>query len=366
MAGSVILAGARTPIGKLSGALAGLQRRAARWHRHQGRPRTRRARARPGRLRLHGPRAPGRHRADHRPPGRGRGRHPDDRSGDDGQQGLPVGAEHHPPRRPRHPERRGRDRRRRRHGVDDPSAARAAGQPGRVQVRRRDARRLAGLRRTVLRLRQARDGRSDREVRGVGRPRPRAAGRARRRRATSGRHARSRTDCSPTRSHQCRSHSGEATPSCSTPTKASAATRPSTPSPRCARRSTRPATSPPATPHRSATAASAVDRDDRCGRRASRHHAARRDRRLRPSRRTRPLAADPAGARDQGGRRASGHRARGHLPLRAQRGLRRGRLGVDGRPRHRRRDRQRQRRRHRPRPPDRHERTLQIADNTTS
>ena len=80
MAGSVILAGARTPIGKLSGALAsfsatelgGFAIKAAleRAGRH----------ARAGRLRVHGPGAPGRCRADHGPPGRGQRRHPDDRA----------------------------------------------------------------------------------------------------------------------------------------------------------------------------------------------------------------------------------------------------------------------------------------------
>jgi acetyl-CoA C-acetyltransferase len=39
MAGSVIVAGARTPIGKLSGALASFSRRRARRLRHLGRPR---------------------------------------------------------------------------------------------------------------------------------------------------------------------------------------------------------------------------------------------------------------------------------------------------------------------------------------
>ena len=142
MPGSVIVGGARTPIGKLSGALAGFTRRwtsaaspsrrrcAGRYHR------------RPGRLRVHGPGAPGRRRADHRPPGRGQGRHPDDRARDDDQQGVPLRAQRDLPRRPDDRGRRGRRRRRRRHGVDDQRPLPAARGPRRLPLRRQQARRL--------------------------------------------------------------------------------------------------------------------------------------------------------------------------------------------------------------------------------
>ena len=78
MAEAVIVAGARTPIGKLSGALAGFSAMdlggfaiAEALERAGRRPR-------PGRLRAHGPGHPGRPGPDHRPPGRGQGRHPHD------------------------------------------------------------------------------------------------------------------------------------------------------------------------------------------------------------------------------------------------------------------------------------------------
>ena len=72
MPGSYIVAGARTPIGKMSGALASLQRRRARRLRHQGRARAGRRRARGGRPRDHGPGAHGRPGPGAGPPGRGR------------------------------------------------------------------------------------------------------------------------------------------------------------------------------------------------------------------------------------------------------------------------------------------------------
>ena len=123
MAGSVILAGARTPIGKLS---RGARRRSAATDlggfaikaalERAGR------RPRPGRLRVHGPGAAGRRRPDHGPPGGGQGRHPDDRARHDRQQGVPVGPQRDLPGRPDDPGRRRRHRRRRRHGVDDQGA----------------------------------------------------------------------------------------------------------------------------------------------------------------------------------------------------------------------------------------------------
>ena len=65
------------------------------------------------------------------------------------------------------------------------------------------------------------------------------------------------------------------------------------------------------------------------------------------------LLTQPSGRHQgrPGAGRQAGQRRR---PVRAQRGLRRRRPGLDGRPRHHRRHRQRQRRRHRPRPPGRH------------
>ena len=82
--------------------------------------------ARAGRLRAHGPGAPGRSGSDHRPPGRGQGGHPDDRAGDDRQQGVPLRHQRDLPRRPDDPGRRRRGRGRRRHGVDDQRALPAA------------------------------------------------------------------------------------------------------------------------------------------------------------------------------------------------------------------------------------------------
>ena len=71
-------------------------------------------------------------RPDHRPPGRRQGRHPDDRAGHHRQQGVPVRAQHHLPGRPADQRRRGRHRRGRRHGVDDPGALPAPRGPGRL------------------------------------------------------------------------------------------------------------------------------------------------------------------------------------------------------------------------------------------
>ena len=103
---------------------------------------------------------------------------------------------------------------------------------------------------------QVRHGRRHREVRRVGRPRPRAAGRARRQVPRAGGPAPSRTACSTTRSSPVevpqrkgdpvRGHHRRGRPRRHHRRLA----RPS-----CARRSTRPATSPPATPRRSPTAA---------------------------------------------------------------------------------------------------------------
>ncbi len=91
MPGSVIVAGARTPIGKLSGALAGFTGHGPRRVRHQGGARA--GRHQPASrsttcswARCSRPAGP-----DHGPPGRGQGRHPDDRARHHHQQGLPSG-----------------------------------------------------------------------------------------------------------------------------------------------------------------------------------------------------------------------------------------------------------------------------------
>jgi acetyl-CoA C-acetyltransferase len=62
-----------------------------------------------------------------------------------------------------------------------------------------------------------------------------------------------RTDSSTTRSLRCPSHSATVIPWCSPRTKAYARTSPPHPSRRCGRRSPKPAPSPRATPHRSTT-----------------------------------------------------------------------------------------------------------------
>ena len=200
--------------------------------------------------------------------------------------------------------------------------------------------RLDDVRRPLLRLRPGRHGRRHREVR-----RPRPASPASRRtscrpRATGQPPPRPpRTACSTTRSSRSRSRSERVIRSWSPSTRASTATPPPRASPSCVPRSTRPATSPPATPARSATA----------GRRGDRLPP-----RPQPERiGTTPLGEvvgygqvagpepsaclHPGRTGHQGRRRVQRHLAVGHLPVRAQRGLRRRRPGLDDRPRHLRR-----------------------------
>ena len=253
MAGSVIIAGARTPIGKLS-APSAVRRHRSRGLRHQGRARPGGRHARAGRLRVHGPGAAGRRRPDH-------GRQAAANAG------IPMtvpattvnkvclsglnsiyladlmiqaGAR--------------RDRRGRRHGVDDPGPLPAAGRPRGLPAGRQVGRRLDDVRRPVLRLRPGGHGRRHREVRGVRRPRasPRTTWLPSR---TSGPPPPSRRAASPTRSSRSRSPSARATrrgrhrrgraPRHHGRVARQASARPST----------RPATSPPATPRRSPTAA---------------------------------------------------------------------------------------------------------------
>ena len=177
MAEAVIVAGARTPIGKLSGALAGFTAMdlggfaIAEALSRAGRL------ARSGRLRAHGPGDSGRPGPDHGPPGRGQGRDPDVRSGQHHQQGLPVGTQHDLPGRPDDPRRRGRHRRGRRHGVDDPGALPPAGRPCGLPHRRRGARRLHDVRRPHRRLRPHRHGTVDRAAQPEDRHLPGAPGR---------------------------------------------------------------------------------------------------------------------------------------------------------------------------------------------
>ena len=97
-------------------------------------------------------------------------------------------------------------------------------------------------------------------------------------------------------------------------------------------------------------------RDEQGEGRVARAHLARRDRRQRPGRRPGLLAAVAAGQRDRPGLREGGHLAVRPRPRRDQRGVRRRRHRLDPRARHQRGHRQRQRWRHRARSPDRHER----------
>ena len=174
---SVIIAGARTPMGRLLGSLKDFSAAQLGGVAIEAALRARRGGAGAGRVRDHGPRPPGRHRPDHRPAGGGRGRDPDEHPRADGQQGLPLRAGRDRARRPAHPGRRVRDRRRRRHGVDDAGTAPAAGLPRGLQVRRRHAGRLDGVRRAVLRVRPSGHGAGDGHVQRAVPADPRGAGR---------------------------------------------------------------------------------------------------------------------------------------------------------------------------------------------
>ena len=330
MAGSVIVAGARTPIGKLSGALGGVRRHRPRWLRHQGRPRAGRGRARPGRLRVHGPGAAGRRRPDHRPPGRGQRRHPHDRARHHRQQGVPVGPQHHLPGRPDDPGRRGRHRRRRWHGVDDQGAVPAPGRPRRLPARRQDRRRLDDVRRPVLRLRPGGHGRRHREVRRVRRPRARARRTTSPPSRTSGPRPPSRRAASPTRSSPVEVPQRKGDPIV---VDTDEGVRPGTTVESLG--GLRPAfdkagniTAGNASQISDGGAAVVVASKAAAERLGA--DAARRDRRLRPGGRARPVAAHPAVAGDQRRARAGRQVGRRHRPVRAQRGLRRRRPRLDG------------------------------------
>ena len=225
MAEAVIVAGARTPIGKLSGALAGFTAMDLGGFAIAEALEAGRRRPRPGRLRADGPGHPGRPGPDHGPPGGGQGRHPHDRPGQHHQQGLPVGPQHHLPGRPDDPRRRRRDRGGRRHGVDDPGALPAARGPGRLPARRRHAGRLHDVRRPDRLLRPHRHGPLHRAAQREGRHLPRAPGRLRRRQPREG--GRRGQGGPPGRGDRRRSRcpSARATRSWSTPTRACARAR---------------------------------------------------------------------------------------------------------------------------------------------
>ncbi len=181
MSGSVIVAGARTPIGRL---LGGLKDKSAA---DLGGVAIKAALERAG---VTGDQVDyvimgqviqagaGQNTARH---GRHRGGAADVAPVDHHQQGLPVRPERDRDGRPAHPRRRARDRRRRRHGVDDQRPAPAAEVARGLQVRRRRARRLDGLRRPARPVHRPGDGRADRacnaEAAGLS---PRGAGRLRR------------------------------------------------------------------------------------------------------------------------------------------------------------------------------------------
>ena len=254
MAGSVILAGARTPIGKLSGALGGFAAT------DLGGFAIKAALDRAGVsadqvdyvfmgqvLQAGAGQITARQAAVQR-------RHPHDRARHHRQQGVPVRPQHDLPRRPADPVGRRRDRGGRRHGVDDPGPVPAARRPRGLPPRRQVGRRLDDVRRAVLRLRPGGHGRRHREVRGLV---PASSGPRRttwRPSRTSGRPPPSRRAASPTRSSRSRCPSAGATRSSSTPTRVSVPAPRSSRWATCAPRSTRPATSPPATPRRSPTA----------------------------------------------------------------------------------------------------------------
>ena len=123
---SVIVAGARTPIGRLLGSLkdfsaadlGGVAIKAALEKAGVGADQVDYV--------IMGQVLTGRRRPDPGPPGRRQGRHPDDRAGAHHQQGLPLGHQRDRAGRPADPRRRVRGRRRGRHGVDDQRAAPAA------------------------------------------------------------------------------------------------------------------------------------------------------------------------------------------------------------------------------------------------
>ena len=150
----VILAGARTPQGRLNGQLAGFTAvelgakaiaAALDVQRRQGRP---------GGPRHHGPGAAGRSRPEPGPAERHRRRHRLERARRDHQQGLPLRPHRRDRRRPDDPQRRRHRRGGRRPGIHDPGPARAARLPAGLDVRRRPGPRRRRPRRAHRRLRR--------------------------------------------------------------------------------------------------------------------------------------------------------------------------------------------------------------------
>ena len=180
MPGSVIVGSARTPIGKLSGALAGFSAT------DLGGLAIKAALERAG---------VGAEQVDYVLMGQvllgGQGQitarqaavkagHPDDGSGHDGQQGVPLGHQRDLPRRPDDRGGRRRSRRRGRHGVDDERAVPPPRRACRLPHGQQRSGRLADQRRSVVRVRRGAHGRRHRELRRPGRRHhPRGAGRAR-------------------------------------------------------------------------------------------------------------------------------------------------------------------------------------------
>ena len=352
MAGSVIVAGARTPIGKLSGALAslsamdlgGIAIKAA----------LERAGVTPDRVKyvFMGQVLLGRPGPEPVARRVGQRRHRHGRADHHDQQGLPVGPQHDLPRRPHDPGRRGRHRRGRRHGVDDPGAALPAGRPRRVQARRRQARRLDDARRAHLLVRPLRDGPGHRALR----RRARSAA-TRRTRSSANSHERAAAAIKDGRfdaeivNVEIPQRKGDPII-----VDTDEGVRPGTTAESLG--GLRPAFDKEGTitagnASQISDGAAAVDRREQGRGRVARRRPARRDPRLRPGRRSRPVAADAAVACDQAGARQDRQEGLRRRPVRAQRSVRRRRPRVDGRPRHHRRDLQRERRRHRPRSPDR-------------
>ena len=229
------------------------------------------------------------------------------------------------------------------------------GRPRRLPHRRPDRRRLDDVRRPVLRLRPVRHGRRHREVRRVGRPRPRASQDAARRQLP-----RAGRPGHQGRAVRQRDRQRRGAPAQGRPGRRRASTRASAARPRVeSLGGLRPAfdkagniTAGNASQISDGGAAvivvsKAVAEElgvEPLGEIVGYGQVAGPD----PSLLTQPARAIKQ-ALEQG--RPVGRRRR---PVRDERGLRRRRRGLDGRPRHHRRDRQRQRWRHRPRPPGRH------------
>ena len=173
----------------------------------------------------------------------------------DRQQGLPVRAGRDRAGRPAHPGRRVRHRGGRRPGVDDPGAAPARQVARGLQVRRRADARPHGARRPVLRVRPGRDGRLHREVQRPLRADPRRAGRVLRPLAPAGRRGGRRTGVFAEEIAPVADPAAQGRPDRVQHRRGrSAATPPPRAWPGCARRSPRTGRSPPAPPRRSPTA----------------------------------------------------------------------------------------------------------------